>query len=247
MGSTAPCSSQSISLSLKPGRHGQVPGVAAGAVLRRAGVGPAALLVDAEGENARVVAEGVLDAVAVVRVDVHVEKAVQAAVEPGEQAEHGVVEVAEAAGPRRLTVMRAAARHMDDAAVQRQPRCEGGAAGPRGGAGKDLAEDRIALRADAETLAVGRVHVLGGLGALEGGDVVRVVEARERVRCRARAVDVALRVEPAERADQVERGGNARDGERVLRAVGGAAVDLRADQQRRAQRGSGSTDKPPVQ
>ena len=232
---------------VEAGRDGQVPGVAAGPVLGRAGVGPAPLLVNAEGEDTRVVAEGVLDAVAVVRVDVHVEEAVQATVEPGEQAEHRVVEVAEAAGPRRLPVMRAATGHMDGAAAERQPRREGGASGPRGGAGKNLVEDRIALRADGEALAVGRVHALGGLGALEGGDVVRMVEARERVRRRARAFHVAFRVEPAEGADQVERGGNARDGERVLRPVSGAAVDLRADQQRRRAARVREHGRPPVQ
>ena len=130
---------------------------------------------------------------------------------------------------------------------ERQPRREGGAAGAGGGAGEDLAEDRIALRADAEALAVGRVHALRGLGALEGGDVVRMVEAGERVRRGARAVDVAFRVEPAEGADQVERGGNARDGERVLRPVGGAAVDLRADQQRRRAARVREHGRPPVQ
>src|SRR3546814_20786389 len=92
--------------------------LAAGAVVHASGSGanfsalhrPASVLVDRQGEDARVVVKGVLHAVAVVGVDVEVEDVPKAAIEEGENGEHRVVEIAETARAVGAAVMGAAGR-----------------------------------------------------------------------------------------------------------------------------------------
>ena len=192
-------------------------GVAAGDVIGGAGEGPAVGLVDGEGEDAFVVVEGGLHAVTVVRVDVHIQDVVEAGVDPGQDAQHSVVDVAEACGAVGHAVMGAAAGNVDDAGGGGgEARGVDHPAGGGGGTAEDLAIDRVTVGADAVALAVGGLHGLGFLGADQGrGDG---------------AIDVSGGIEPAEGADEVEGSRDARDGERVLGAVGGVTVDLAANE-----------------
>ncbi len=63
---------------VQAGRHRQVARLAAGAVAGRPGARPAPGLVHADGQHARVVGEGVLHAVAVMRIDVEIDDAASA-------------------------------------------------------------------------------------------------------------------------------------------------------------------------
>ncbi len=127
-------------------------------------------------------------------------------------------------------MVRAGAGHVDDAAPAREFRGQDRAAAARRGPAEDFPIDRVTVGADAEALPDVVADALVALGRHQRGDVVGVVEARELPRRRLRAVAIAILVEPAQRPDQVERGRHARDGERVLRPVGRAAVDLGADE-----------------
>src|SRR3546814_8138040 len=106
--------------------------LAAGAVVHASGSGanfsalhrPASVLVDRQGEDARVVVKGVLHAVAVVGVDVEVEDVPKAAIEEGENGEHRVVEIAETARAVGAAVMGAAGRAVDRPLPRRQQRSE---------------------------------------------------------------------------------------------------------------------------
>lgn len=104
------------------GREGDVDAVAgavtAAALADEAGTGKegAAVLVEGDGEHAAVVVEGVLDAVAVVNVDVDVGDAQPLAEQPL-YGDGGVVEDAEAGGEVRAAVVEAAAVAEGDVAV----------------------------------------------------------------------------------------------------------------------------------
>jgi hypothetical protein len=144
--------------------------------------------------------------------------------------EHRVVQVAEAAGAVGHAVMRATAWHMHDAPLPRQLRGQKRTARTRGWAPEDLAVDRVAMCAE----VMARTHLRGdgllGLGAHQRSDVIRRVEARQLLGRRARAVVVLRGLHPAHGADEVERRRDARDGQRVLRPIGRAAIDLGTDQ-----------------
>src|SRR3712207_7740804 len=88
-----------------------------------------------------------------------------------EKPEHSVVQVAEAARPRRLAVVGAAAGHVHDAAREGEARRKGGAAGARGGAGEDLAGHGGALGAAGGSLAGGGGHAPPWLPPPGGGGV----------------------------------------------------------------------------
>ena len=87
---------QRISLSWKPRGTGSER-IAAGAVVARPVKGHGRPRAARDGQDPRVVVEGVLHPVAVMRVDVDVEDALEPLVQPGQHAEHRVVQVAEAA------------------------------------------------------------------------------------------------------------------------------------------------------
>ena len=174
--------------------------------------------------------EGEFHPVAVMRVDVEVEDVRQPLLEPAQQPEHRIVQVAEARRAIRHTVMRAPARHMHRPAFRRQPRGQHGPTRTGRGAPEDLAVDRVAMGADVMPRAGLRSHGLLGLGADQGFDVLCRVEACQLGGRRHRAVLILARRHPAHRPDQVERGRDARDRQRVLRAIGRAPVDLGANQ-----------------
>src|SRR6185312_11521785 len=99
---------------------------------------------------------------------------------------------------------------------------------------EDLREYRVAVAPDVVALAPVVRHMLVGLGLPDRGDVVRRVEARELLRRRDRAVEIAPLVEPARGADQVEGRRHPRDRQRMPPAVGRRAIDLAADEERAA-------------
>ena len=69
------------------------------------------------------------------------------------------------------------------------------------------------------------------LGVDQRLDIVRLVEARELARRGARAVDIGVLVQPPHRAGEVYDRRHPRNGKRVLLAVAGMPVDVRADEQ----------------
>src|SRR6185437_1055580 len=97
---------------------------------------------------------------------------------------------------------------------------------------EDLAEDGISVAADIEASAILGRDALIRLGSLQRGDVGGVVKPGELARRRHRAVAPGGGVEPAERAGEVDDGGDARDRQRVLPAIGGCAIDVAADEER---------------
>ncbi len=173
--------------------------------------------------------ERVLHAIAVMGVDIEVDNVVEAGVEPGEDAEHRVVEVAEAAGACRAAVMGAAAGAVDGSAGQDGAAGEHDAAGRGHGATVDLGVDGVALGADAEAGAVFVGDGLGGFGAKEGVDVGGVVEALDMGAVGHGSGEELVVGEPAHGAHEVGAGGDAGDGEGVAGAVGGVAIDFAAD------------------
>ena len=103
--------------------------------------------------TARVVGEGVLHAVAMVRVEIDVEHAFQATLEQRQDGEDRIVEVAEAARPVGPAVVRAAGRVEHRAPFEREFGREDRAADGRRGALEDAGEKRVLQGAEAETLA----------------------------------------------------------------------------------------------
>ncbi|GGI97640.1 hypothetical protein GCM10011320_00390 [Neoroseomonas lacus] len=215
---------------IEPRRHGDVARMPPGVVPHGAGEGPAAILMHRQGEDAWVIVEGVLDAIAMMGVDVEIKDARQPQAEPFEQPKHGVINEAEPARPIGPAVMGAATRHMDHAALAGQPGGEHRAAGAGGGAAEHLAIDRVAIGAEAEALALLGADRQGRLGPLQRREIRRRVEPGEVIEARNRAVAVLRLGQPAERADQVERHRHARDRQRVLGPEAGATVDLGTDQ-----------------
>ena len=116
-----------------------------------------------------------------------------------------------------------------------------GRAARRGRAAEDLAEYRIAVGAEAIAGARRLVDRLGRLGRHHRGDVVPVVEARELIGRRDRAVDIDVVGQPVERAAEVDRRRDARNGQRVLPAIARAPVDVAADEAGPVEHGRMST------
>jgi hypothetical protein len=128
-------------------------------------------------------------------------------------------------------MMRATARHMHHPSFSRQSRGQHHTAGAGGGAAEDLAIDWVAISADAKTLPILGADGLGFLGAQQCGDVIGCVKALQFGGRGARAFPVLVGRHPTECADQIKRGGNARNRQRMFRPIGGAAIDVRSDQQ----------------
>ena len=178
-------------------------------------------------------AEGGLDAVAVMGVEIDIEDALEALLQEGQDREGGVVEVAEAAGMVAHAVVRAARGVVGDPALGREPGCQDGAADRGAGAPEQALEDRVFHRADAVALAHRGADAAAILGRLQGGDIVGRVELEQVVEGGDGAVDIgarALRLEPAELLAQRQHGADALDGERMIAAVAGFPVDLAGDE-----------------
>jgi hypothetical protein len=173
--------------------------------------------------------ERILHPVAVMRVQIQIHDVIEPEIEPGQQRQHGVVEVAEAARPVPPAVMGAAAGAMHDAAPRHQPRRQHRAAGRGRGPAIHLAIDRVAVGADAEPLAILGGDGLPRLRPLQGGEIVGIVEAGDLRIGRERRLHIATGIEPAHRADQIGAGGDAGDRERMAGTIGRAAIDLAAD------------------
>src|SRR5262249_5840556 len=88
----------------------------------------------------------------------------------------------------------------------------------------------IAVDAEPKALALRQGRRLRALALGHGRHVFGVVKARELRGRRERRIDIAPVREPAERAAEIHRQRDARDGERVLSAVARMAVDLTADE-----------------
>ncbi len=199
-------------------RHGDVHGGALGRAGHadvgrgaRAGEQGAAVLVDRDGQHARVVPEDGLDAVAVVRVEVQVGDALRAEVQQALDRRGGVVVDAEAGRRARHRVVHAA-RDVDAvrdlAAPQGVGELDGPAELPRGGL-VHAREQRVVVGAQ----AAHQVGLQRGPGMPDGGHVVGVVHGLDdRVRGGLGAHHLERGpVEQAERLDephrQVEAGG----------------------------------------
>ena len=184
--------------------------------------GQRAGLVNTDREHARIVVESELDAVAVMSVDVEIDDVLKAAIEPGEQPEHGVVEVAEARSAGRAGVMSTTARVMDrDVPVGGQAAGEQRAADCGHRAAIDFRVDAVALDPETEAarFLVGDRAVAFGAG--QAGEVGGIVEPERVGDARGLRCDRIVGRQPAEAAGEVDRGADARDGERVRRLVRG--------------------------
>ena len=217
-------------------RHRQVdrPAAAVAIVARAAtGMGPAPAFVDRDRQHPPLAGHRILDAVAVVGVDIDIGDPVEPAIEQRQYAEHRVVQVTEAARPVGPAVMGAAGRAVHDggAILQHGRRGQGRAAGRRRAA-EHLAMDRVALGAEVVAAADFGVAPLRRLGPSQSFDIGRVVEARQLRRRRHRAVDIDSVGQPAEGTAEVDHRRYPRDRQRVLAAVGRAPVDLAADEPR---------------
>jgi hypothetical protein len=159
----------------------QVAGRTAGAILEPAGMRPAVGLVQADGEDMRVIGKGILHTVAVMGIEVEIDDSGEPLVTPGEQAEHAIVDIAEAMGAAGAAVMGAATGAMDHATGCGQRGGEQDAASGGGGAGEHLGIDRVVLGADGVAGAIGVGGALGCFAALQGGEIVAVVKAGELV------------------------------------------------------------------
>ena len=195
-----------------------------------AGARPAAGLVDRQDHDPGIVAQRDLHAVAMMGVDIQIGDPRRAPVEGGEDAEHRVVEKAEAARTVLQAVMGAAGRAEHDAALFQQ--FDGVQCRARRGrrAPEDLAEHRIAVDAEivARALFFGRRPV--ALALPDGGDIVRVVEPGELFFGRNRALDILFRRQPAQGAAQIDGERDPRDRQRMFPAVAGMPVDLAGDE-----------------
>src|SRR5690606_7601822 len=111
---------------------------------------PASLLVHRYEPDPRIGRERVLHRVAVMRVEIHVEQALDAAIEQPADGERRIVEVAEAAGAPRASVMGAAGGMKGDASRERELGRAQRAADAGRGALEQAGEQRVLHGADAE-------------------------------------------------------------------------------------------------
>src|SRR5262249_4396249 len=147
-----------------------------------------------------------------------------------QNAQHGIVEIAEATGAAGPAVMGAAGRTVDDAAFAQQlDRLERAAAGS-GRPAEDLGKHWVAVAPDVVALAPLRRHIPVHVSS----EMVAIMKARQLLRRRPRAVDILPLVRPSHGADQVERRRHPRDRQRVPVPVGRGAIDLAADEIRPA-------------
>jgi hypothetical protein len=166
--------------------------MAAGPITKPAGEGPAPILMHGKREDMRVIVKGVLHAIAVVRVNIHVKQRRQPLIAPGEQAQHRIIHITKAGSAIRPAMMRATAWHMHHPARGREPCRQQDTARAGGGAAKYLAIDRIAIGADAKSRPIFGAHALGCLGAHQGRDIVGAVEALQFFGRSAWAFDVVI-------------------------------------------------------
>jgi hypothetical protein len=87
------------------------------------------------------------------------------------------------------------------------------------------------MRTDMVAFADFRWNGLLRLGPLQSSNVCGRMVAGELGWGSARAVEITVEVQPPQGVDQVQRRWDARDGERVLRPIAGAPVDLRANEE----------------
>ncbi len=217
----------------EPFGHRQVEGGAAAIVQRLAGEGPPVALVNRNQPHARLPRQCGLYPVAVMGVQIHIENPPEAIVQQAQNPQNRIVEIAEAAGPVGPAMVGAARRAVD------QPRALGQQIGRQdtgpGGGGRaaiHFGENRVAAGADLMARAGFGIDGLHPFRRRHRRDVIGVVEAGQLIRRCHRAVDILIFREPAKRADQVQRGTDPRDRQRMLGAIGRAAINLSPDQDR---------------
>ena len=223
-------------------RHRQVARLPAGPVPEPAGgiaaaLRPAPRLVDRQREDTRLVGEGILDAVAVMGVQVQVEDPADPAVEQPQDGQRRVVKIAEPAGLVRPPVMGAAGRAVKRRRpLQQQIGGQQGTAAGRRRAAEDLRKDRVAVAADVVALAGFRRDRAPALGLDQRRHVVRGVKAGKLIGRRLGAVQVDAVGQPAQGAAQVDAGRNPGDRQGVRAAIARQPIDLAADEARRGRR-----------
>ena len=166
-------------------------------------------------------------------VEVEIGQTPKSDVEPGQQPENRVVQVAEAGRAIRPGMVGAAPHVMRDAALERQAAREQRAADRGHRTRVDVRVKTVSFDAEPEApgLVVGNPPV--ALGAPEAGEIRAVVKAQHIGRPgRLRPGDPPVIVEPAERAREREGGGGTRDRERVRRLLGRPREDRIVDEDR---------------
>lgn len=219
IGSTACRMTWANSESLHPAGKGKVARRPASPVVRRSGERPPRGLVQADGEDAGIIVEGILHAVAMMRVDVQIDDVVQPEVQPCQQPQHRVVQEAETGGTVSPPMMRAAARTVDDPALGRQAGRQHDAARRDCRTAINLPVDRVALRADPEARPDIVADGLGGFGLPQGLKIGRVVKARQLRLRRHRRVVVDVERKPAECGAQVGADRDARHSQGMFRPI----------------------------
>ena len=133
----------------------------------------------ADRQYPRIVVEGVLHAIAMMRVDVQIDDVVQAELQPCQQPQNGVVEEAEARRPVRPSMVGAAAGAVDDPAGRGQARRQHHTAGRNCRTAIDVAIHRVALGADAEAGARSVADSLIRFRLAQSGDIGGIMETRQ--------------------------------------------------------------------
>jgi hypothetical protein len=181
--------------------------------------------------------EGGFHAIGMMGVEIDIGEAGESGAAEGHEGEDGVVEVAKPVGAVGQAVMGAAAGDVDRACAvggqqlggQHDAACAGG------GAAEHLGEHGV--RGGAEVVAgagVG-IHFARLFGPLQGGNIGGGVKGGQRGGLGAGADTEPVGGQPAKRAAEVHHGGDAGNTERVMVAVGRAAIDAGAQKKRPGQ------------
>jgi hypothetical protein len=192
---------------------------------------PALLFVDRHGQHPVVIGEGVLHAVAMVRVQVHVQHALHALRQERQHGEHGIVEIAEAAGAVGPPVVGAARGVKHDTPIHRQLRGVDRTADGGGSALEQAGEQRVFHGADAVTVAHRFLHAAAGIGQAQRLYVVGPVKLRQLRHAGLQALAILSGCEPAQYAAQVNDAGNADDRKGMVFAEGRLPVHIAADEE----------------
>ena len=202
------------------GGHRQVAGAARGAIREKAGVRPAAGLVDAHRQDPRLAHESILNAVPVMRVEVEVENPAQPLVEPRQNPQHAIIEVAEARRAVGAAVMGSAAGHMHNSAPLGEPGGKQHATGRGRRATKHLRIDGVVVGADAVARATLRRHAACGFRLAQRGQIAGIMKPQQfGLGCHGGVV-IDGRRQPAECTAEVDTGGDPGHRERMARPIG---------------------------
>ncbi len=193
---------------------------------------------DGDRQDAPIAGEGRLHPVSMMGIEIDIEDTAEAAIQEAQDSERHVIEIAKAAGAVASAMMGAAGEMMDDPSI-RQQQLRGLQSPPaaRGRPPEHLRKDRIAV--DAEIVSPPRLGIgaLRAFGRLQRGQVIRRMEAAELVEGGLGAHDILILLEPAHRADQVQRRRDAGDRQGMAASIAGAPIDVVRDQARTGRHG----------